>query len=114
MRDQLFLLRAGFPDPAVGAGLFYCPDCIRVEGLLASFPALRAAIDVVYLDFPRPRAALLALLGEAGQGCPVLVAGAAGADTPGLELVNGRRVARDAAPIAAYLAARYGIPLPHP
>jgi hypothetical protein len=111
MKDRLFLLRPSFPDPAAGPGPFYCPDCMQVEGLLASFPQLREALDITYVDFARPRQLLVDLLGAGYQGCPVLVA-AEGAD--GLQQVNGHSVVMDAKPIAAYLAARHGVPLPHP
>lgn len=111
MKDKLYLLPATFPDAAAGPGPFYCAACIQVEGLLACFPQLREVLDIEYVDFPRPRPALVELLGEAHQGCPLLVAAAPG---PGLQQVNGQHLAPDVPAIAAYLAARYGIPLPHP
>ena len=63
--DQLFLLRADFADPALGPGAYHCTDCARIEGLLSYFPALRTQLDVTYVDLPRPRAGIVALLGEA-------------------------------------------------
>lgn len=113
MKDRLFLLRPSFPDAAAGPGQFFCPGCMQVEGLLACFPQLRDELDIIYLDFARPRRVLVELLGEAYQSCPVLVA-APGAEAAGLEQVNGQRIAPDAATIGAYLSSRYGLPLPHP
>ena len=113
MKDRLFLLHPSFPDPAAGEGPFFCPGCMQVEGLLACFPQVREALEIVYLDFARPRAVLVELLGEAHQSCPVLMA-APGIGGAGLQLVNGQQVAPDAAAIAAYLSSRHGLPLPHP
>lgn len=115
-RDQLFLLSPAFPDPKAGAGLYHCPECAQVEGLLSFYPFLRSRLDVAYLDFPRPRAAIVALIGEANQGCPVLVfAGAAptGIAAP-VHPSSGRAFVSGYAAIAAALSAGHGIPLPHP
>jgi hypothetical protein len=115
MKDRLFLLRPSFPDPAAGPGQFFCPGCMQVEGLLACFPHLREALEITYLDFPRPRHELVELLGADHQSCPVLVVGAAeGIECAALRPVNGMLIAADAAAIAAYLSARFGTPLPHP
>ncbi len=70
-KPRLYLIR---PDsrPERPEG-WYCPDCALVEGVLAYYPQLREAIDVVQVDFPRPRAALVAEVGEALQDCPCLL-----------------------------------------
>lgn len=73
IKDQLFLLKPGFFKES--AGPFYCSDSVAVEGLLGFFPLLREAVDVHYIDAPRPRAAIVALIGEANQSAPVLVLG---------------------------------------
>lgn len=112
-KDRLFLLKPDFSSG--GAGPFFCPDCASVEGLLSYYPKLRHKIDVEYLDFPRPRAALVSLLGEANQGCPVLVLAdgrrVLDADLPVGE-ANGRRFVSGNADIARYLAGAYGIGRP--
>jgi hypothetical protein len=87
-----------------------------VEGLLASYPFLRGVLDVAYVDFPRPRAAIVPLVGAENQGCPVLVlAGSAPAGVAvrhhhatGRDFVSGYRE------ISAYFAAVHRIPAPHP
>src|SRR5205085_5140781 len=71
MKDQLFLLEPGFRN--AGLGPFYCGDSVAVEGLLSFCPPLREAVDVHYIPFARPRAALVDLLGEGFQSAPVLV-----------------------------------------
>lgn len=115
-RDRLFLLKSGFMDGA--GGPFYCPACATVEGVLAFHPRLRDLIDVQYLDFPRPRPAIVDLLGETQQGLPALVVGddaAADAALAGLDVreSRGHRFLRGAADIGNYLARRYGVSAPH-
>jgi len=117
--DQLFLLKPDFPDHhlAPAGQLYYCPSCAIVEGVLAYYPSLRQKLQITYVDFPRPRPEIVHLLGEANQGCPVLV------------LASSNRLAvADMAPkihanqafydttqdILHYLARTYLIGLPHP
>lgn len=71
MKDQLFVLAPGFFDG--NDGPLYCSDAIAIEGLLSFFPGLRQKIDVHYIDAPRPRHAIIELLGEENQSSPVLV-----------------------------------------
>ncbi|SMB83278.1 DUF3088 family protein [Deinococcus hopiensis] len=71
-RDTLFLLK---PDVSEGDIASYCPHSAQIEGLLTYAPELRDHLDVRHLNFPRPRPALVALLGEANQSAPVLVLG---------------------------------------
>lgn len=73
MKDKLFMLRPGFFQGSEGP--FYCGDSVAVEGLLGFFPQLRSEIDVEYIDAPRPRTAIVELIGEANQSAPVLVLG---------------------------------------
>lgn len=115
-RDQLFLLPPLFADAKAGTGRFHCPECAQVEGLLSYFPFLRARIDVSYVDFPRPRSEVIALVGAENQGCPVLViAGEAPATvTVQHHAPTGRNFVSGYAAIAAYLAAVHGISEPHP
>ena len=113
-RDILFLLTGGFPD---GAGApYYCPDCAQIEGVLSYFPALRRGLDIRYVDFARPRTEVVALLGEAHQGCPVLIL----AEPPAPEhqhlvtgTVDGRAFLADAQPIGRYWSAVHGVSRPH-
>ena len=58
-RDRLFLLQHDFADPELGGRSFYCKECMTVEGLLASFPALAERIEVIRVPWPRPRAAVV-------------------------------------------------------
>jgi hypothetical protein len=111
MKDELYLLRPGFFN--VGVGPLYCGDSLPVEGLLSFFPQLRTLLNVHYLEFPRPRAALAATLGEEHQGIPVLVLAderkIADEDLIPKE-ANGKRFFADERSIRRYLSAQYTLP----
>jgi hypothetical protein len=111
MKDELYLLRPGFYN--VGVGPLYCGDSLPVEGLLSFFPQLRNLLNVHYLEFARPRAALVDTLGEENQGIPVLIL----ADereitdedlTP--KKANGKRFFADERSIRRYLSVQYSLP----
>ncbi len=111
MKDKLFLLKPGFFN--AGLGPLYCGDSAPVEGLLSFCPALREAVDVHYLDFPRPRAPLVDALGEAHQSAPVIVlSDGAEISDPAVEVkqASGRRFISDQAMIRRYLSTQYNQP----
>ena len=100
-RDTLFLLEHEWADPAYGGErVFYCKDCITIEGLLAAFPERAANIDVVRVPWPRPRAAVVEAIGAENQNLPVLVWEGG--------FVN------EIEPLLAALAERHGFPERHP
>ncbi len=70
MKDRLFILDRSRSDEG---GEFFCRDCVEVDGLLALFPELAANIEVVRVPWPKPRAAVVAALGEDNQNCPALL-----------------------------------------
>jgi hypothetical protein len=113
-KDILFLLGPDFDD---GGAPWYCRECAEVRGLLAYYPQLADRIEVRTMAYPRPRAAMVELLGDAHQNCPTLVI-ASGEQEPPADLAvktaNGRRFVDDAKTIGEYLAAAYGIGRPHP
>lgn len=110
-KDKLFLIKPGFTDPKRDDGPFVCPFCNQVEGLLASFPDLAASIEVERVDFPRPRQAVIAVVGEANQGLPLLVLG----DNPPDDASRHEGVAfvQDTRRILDLLASRHGFPRLH-
>jgi len=110
--DRLYLINPGWHDDA--GGPWYCPAGAIVEGVLSFYPALREQLEIRYLDHPRPRPAVIAEVGEDHQSCPLLVLDGS-LDWPEAETsaATGRRFLQDEA-IIPYLAARYGIGLPHP
>ncbi|WP_431824669.1 DUF3088 domain-containing protein [Burkholderia sp. F1] len=110
MKDTLFILRPGFFKDTCGP--FYCGDSVAVEGLLSFFPQLRDAVDVEYVDAPRPRQPIVALIGEDNQSAPVLVLGQARApkdDAIEVKESNGRRFIDAPAEIRRYLSSQYGV-----
>ena len=112
MTDRLFLLKPDWHDDE--GGPWFCPAGAFIEGVLAFYPALKDQLDIVRLDHPRPRAAVIEQVGEDHQSCPLLVLDG-DFDWPGAQVseATGRRFLQDHA-IAPYLAARYGIGRPHP
>jgi hypothetical protein len=116
-KDQLFLLPAAFPDPALGPGTFHCIECARIEGLLSYQPALRAQIDVHYIPHARPRVALIALLGEPHQSCPTIVVGSSSPSSFAplrKSSVTDRYYCTGVDAVTAYLVAVHGVSAPHP
>ncbi|CAD2250205.1 DUF3088 family protein [Xanthomonas arboricola] len=108
VRDTLFLAETAFV--VEGDGPFYCGDCIAIEGLLSLSPSIAEGLDIQRLAFPRPRQALVALLGEQYQSLPVLVLAATAADHPvGSKQAGQRRVIDDEAAIRAYLSQRFAV-----
>lgn len=114
-KDRLYLLAAGFEDPALDSGGrgWVCPACMMVEGFLGAFPHVREALEIVYYPYPRPRAEIVDLIGEDHQGMPVLILAepAQGAD---ILHGDGRAFISDEKAILRYLAARHGVAAPHP
>jgi hypothetical protein len=89
MKPVLFLIRPDSrSDRPEG---WYCPDCALVEGVLGYYPQLRDALDIRPVDFDKPRAEIVALLGEGFQDCPCLLLDPA-FDLPEAPLVRGFRV----------------------
>ncbi len=115
-RDQLFLLKPNFTDGTKVS--YYCPSCATLEGVLSFYPQLRDVLDVQYLDFPRPRQAVITAIGAANQGLPVLVIASDKASDPALAGLDvgewqGRRFLQGVGDIGRYLARRHGSGEPH-
>ena len=112
--DTLFLLKREFPDPNLSNDTYFCPHTARIEGLLATFPEKAQNLDVIRVDFARPRAAVVARIGTENQSLPVLVlADDAAPDLPAKSAGNERFIAEQA-DILETLARRHGFPRPHP
>ncbi|WP_297516239.1 DUF3088 family protein [uncultured Caulobacter sp.] len=111
-KDTLYLLAMDFDKDGQRR---FCPDCAMMEGYLAAFPALRDHLDIVRVDYARPRAALVERLGEDHQNAPTLILAEAAPDAgPHGEILsaNGLSFLTDARPITRWLAARHGLPAP--
>ncbi|MFV0593250.1 MAG: DUF3088 family protein [Draconibacterium sp.] len=71
---KLFLLKPGFTDKTLNKNtLYYCPQSAHILGVLNYYPQLKDELEVIYIDFERPRKGLVELVGEENQGCPNLV-----------------------------------------
>jgi hypothetical protein len=114
-RDTLFLIKAPFEDQAL-EGLWFCHDCSAMEGALLANPQWARAIDVRRLPFPRPRHDIIALIGEANQGMPVLVLAdeSAAPEEAKRSEETGRAFIDTSRGISRYLARVYGGAGPHP
>lgn len=110
-KDTLFLIAPGFEDPKHPGVRFVCPYCNQVEGLLASFPDLASRLDVHRVGFQRPRAAVIAAVGEENQGLPLLVLAGAAPDDAARH--GETRFVADTKRILELLAERHGFPRLH-
>jgi len=113
-RDTLFLLRPGFEDPAFPGQTFYCWHCALMEGVLASFPGLAARLDVERIAWPRPRDAVIKLVGREHQSVPLLVLAQGTTSRYQTGTFEGRAFIADKDKILAALSERHGFPDPHP
>ncbi len=113
-RHTLFLLNPW--SEGEGKGPYYCPDCGVVEGFFHYSPEIREKIDIKYVDFPRPRDAVVALLGTENQSCPVLVLDETATPPQGAKqsLTTGRKFIDNGREICEFLAATFGGVHPHP
>ncbi len=113
-RDTLFLLQPDFQDPAYPGRRFYCWHCALIEGLLASFPDLARKLDVQRIAWPRPRQAVVSLVGEQNQSLPLLIL--AEGETSALQTgtANGFSFIAEKDSILHALSERHGFPEFHP
>lgn len=111
-RDRLYLLAPGFVGR--GGARQYCPECAELWGLLHYFPAILAALEIIYEPIDHPRPQLTAVLGEGQWNCPTLILAGdidVGADAK-IHEANGARFLDNARDIGKYFAHRYGTPHP--
>lgn len=113
-RDKLIIVKADFVDPAYPGKQFYCWHCALMEGLLASFPRMLDKMDVERIAWPRPRRALIDLVGAENQSVPLLILAddaPAGRETGSFGEL---RFVDEKDAILKALTVRHGIPHPHP
>lgn len=112
MKDQLFVLRPGFDDRGTR---YFCPWSAQVIGFLAYYPEVRETIDIVELDYAKPRRPLSELLGEQHQSAPRLLLAGEATPVTGVDVreANGHAYIENAIEILRYLAATRGVPIPH-
>lgn len=106
--DIVYLIEPDFDVPGRSDGPFVCPFCNQIEGLLASFPQLALDIEVIRVPFPRPRGAVIAVVGEENQALPLLILGE---EPPADARTNGDvQFISDTERILELLAERHGFP----
>ena len=113
MKDTLFVLRPSFDDQGTR---YFCPSCAQVIGFLTYYPAVQATLEIVELEFAKPRAPLVAVLGEAEQSAPRLVVGGPPVPVADVTLreAEGHTFIKNAIEIIRYLAVTRNVPQPHP
>ncbi|MBX9745860.1 MAG: DUF3088 domain-containing protein [Hyphomonadaceae bacterium] len=112
-RDTLFIIAAPFTDAALD-GTWFCTSCATMEGALLANPDWEKRIDVKRSAFPRPRQAIIDLIGEGNQAMPVLVLAAGSTPPADAKEHEGTFFLDEPKPITRYLAATYGGAGPHP
>jgi glutaredoxin len=72
---KLFLLKHDFTDSNLDKveKKYFCPYCAMIEGILNYYPHIKESIEIQYVDFKKPRKAIVDLIGEENQSCPVLI-----------------------------------------
>ena len=112
MADTLYVLRPGFTEEG---RRWFCPYSAQVVGFLAYYPQVRATIELVELEFPKPRHPLVDVLGPEHQAAPMLVLAGKPAAVEGVVVGTARGVhfVAKTVQILRYLAATRNVPAPH-
>ena len=112
MKDKLFVLRAGFDDKGV---TYFCPYSAQVIGFLTYFPQVKGSLELVELEFARPRKPLVDLVGEDHQAAPILVFANEPVAVPNVKIgeANSHKFVEKTIEILRYLAATRSVPAPH-
>jgi len=113
-RDTLILIKPDFLDPAFPDTRFYCWHCALLEGVLVSFPELLTRLNIVRIDWPKPRHEVIQLIGEENQSLPVLVFADDASEQAGARYSRGRKFVAGKDDILKALSSRHSIPAPHP
>lgn len=110
--DKLFVFRSGFDD---GGTTYFCPFSAQVIGFLAYYPEVKDSLEIIELDFPKPRHPLFELLGETHQAAPMLVLAGTPTPVPKVTIAeaNGHSYVEKTIEILRYLAATRSVPGPH-
>ncbi len=110
----LFLLKPGFKETE--GGPYYCPDSAAVEGFFMYVPKIEKKIEVRRIVFPKPRKGIIELVGDANQGCPVLVLDESSElpDEATISEETGRAYISDPTHICDFLGRLFGVARPHP
>lgn len=110
----LLMLNPWVDDGDIGP--FYCPDCGIVEGFLVYNPDIRGQLNIISVEYKRPRPQIIEYLGQENQGSPVLVLDDLNQISDGVKksLSTGKMFIDDAIGICNYLGKRFKGVRPHP
>jgi hypothetical protein len=112
MKDTLFVLRPGFEDKGT---TYFCPFSAQVIGFLTYYPQVLDTLEVVELEFGKPRHPLVDILGDTHQAAPMLVLAGEPTAVPHVTIGRheGRAFVEKTMEIMRYLAATRSVPGPH-
>ena len=112
MKDKLFVLRPGFEDNGV---TYFCPFSAQVIGFLIYYPQVKDSVELVELEFAKPRQPLVDLVGEGHQAAPMLVLAGKPVNVPNVKIgeANSHQFVEKTIEILRYLAATRSVPAPH-
>lgn len=114
MRDTLFLFKPGFIDKGTR---WFCPYSAQVVGFLTYFEDVRSTLDVLEIDFPKPRRKVVEMVGEEFQSLPQLILAKSSPVPKEFEkdvvTAKNHRIITDTKVILRYLATTRNLPLPH-
>jgi hypothetical protein len=113
-RDKLFLLRQGFEAPDYPGQRFFCWHCALLDGLLFAFPELAQRLRVERIEWPRPRLAVVSLVGKENQSVPLLVLANGETSPRQTGVYEGCAFISDKDQILAALSERHGFPALYP
>jgi len=113
-KPVLYMLNTWYDAPDQGP--FYCPDCCIVEGFFIYNPKIKEQMDIIHVDFQRPRREIIEQIGEENQSSPVLVLLDDSISFDGVKksMTTGKSFIDDAISICNFLAQTYNGILPHP
>jgi len=116
--SKLFLLKPNFTDPNIDQSgtRYFCPYSALVNGVINYYPELKNKLEIHYVDFKRPRAMIIDLIGEENQSCPVLILDKQPQFTTAndhVQTAKGKQFINDTDEILRYLASQFGIGISH-
>jgi hypothetical protein len=115
---KLFLLKPDFTDSNTDneGKLYFCPPCALINGVIKYYPQLEEMIEIHYVNYTRPRPAIIELIGAENQSCPVLVIDNKQSDitdTSYFEKHRDKLFVNSPDLILKYLAEKFGIGIAH-
>jgi hypothetical protein len=116
---KLFILKPDFKDSKIDneGKLYYCPQCALIAGIIKYYPQLETLLEINYVDFQRPRKAIIELIGEDNQSCPALIIENSQEENVDLSYFNSygdKLFINSTDSILKYLSEKYVIGIPHP